>query len=175
MNLEEVLNQTSQSNFISQQDIVYLDGMITKDEDLDYFRLYPFPKNKKMFYKIKKEYIVGEIHLYDEKRILESGLGYKLGFTPNNEFSIYQVPVKFGAEFDFVKVDTAKAGVNYPWEAVAPFAKKKNANPKLCTCNKKEKTLLTLDCIDYSGCPEGCLQESSSQPGKGECSYCCIG
>lgn len=90
----DVLTKGEQSNFLNQKDIIYLDGMLTKDDNLECFRLYPNPKNKNAYYKIKKEYVVGEIHPYETEKVEKLGLGYTLGFTPNNSFSMYQIPLK---------------------------------------------------------------------------------
>ncbi|MDY0952078.1 hypothetical protein SOM37_24880 [Bacillus thuringiensis] len=157
MNINEILSKSKK--FVDESiNVIHFNGVIDKDTNEDYFRIYPDPRNKKHYLRVKKDDIDGEIHEYTTDNLKDAKLIPALGLTPHNEFILHQVPVKHGVEIDCISVEKAKVGIEYP----QPFAKLFSDKPiKECTCDQhKKKEQLEFyegaSCLTSSVCTSGC-------------------
>ncbi|MFB0637409.1 hypothetical protein ACEPP6_19405 [Bacillus rugosus] len=158
MNLNDALAEGSL--FLPPQDVIYLDGAVAEDEIDDYFRIFPDPRDKTKYYRLKKEHVIGELHAYSQDDMKANGLAPFLGFTPHNEYQMFQIPVKFGVELDAVTIKKAQAGKHYPKEFGAIYDKKSSG----CSCKgnhkshsqKPDKAELFRYCAFRSPCSSGC-------------------
>lgn len=157
MNIEQIL--TANKRDLSSE-VVYFDGAIGQDDE-EYFRIYLNPKTKSNFFRVKKEYIEGDIHEYSVDEIKRAGFAPRLGFTPNNELKMFQIPIKHGVKIEYVTIREAEVGVRYPGEAVDDLNNKKK---KGCSCQSgseakrgaNDEASLRGLCKFMSPCASGC-------------------
>lgn len=92
--------------------------------------------------------------------------------TPNNTFTMVQVPVKHGAEIECIKLEKAKVGVEYPKSFAKLFVNKPNKPKKECTCDQRKNKLPGASCEFSGACSDGC-QWCPDNGSSCHCSSCC--
>ena len=60
-----------------------------------------------------------------------------MGFTPNTEFTMFEIPVKHGAKMECVTVQEAEAGVRYPEDAVNYSFN--SGQKRSCSCRSEQE------------------------------------
>lgn len=143
MNIEEALKSKKKS-IINTREVIYFVGAI-EDDNEDHFRLYPNPALKQKYIRIKKEDIFGELYELGIEEVKDLGYLPPYGLTPNNIFSLFQVPLKKNAEIEYISIKFAKVGVEYPLELSKLINKNHSQSNGLssqsggCGCNKNLK------------------------------------
>jgi len=169
-NIDDILKKDNKKSD-APKDIIYFDGTIDEDGNDEYFRLYPDPRNNNKYLRIKKTDIAGDIYEYPEEKLKDAGIIPPLGLTPNNKFSMFQVPVKHGVEIECISLEKAKVGIEYPKSFVKLFV---NNHKKECTCDeRKPKTREGATCYSSGVCTEGCQWCPSLDGTSCHCSSCC--
>ncbi|HGH1673839.1 TPA: hypothetical protein ACJHMI_005485 [Bacillus cereus] len=173
MDLNEALNK-KQKTLEQPSDIIYINGALRKDEG-GYFRLYPDPIIKFKYVRIKETDVVGSIHQYSIDDLKDAGLTPLLGFTSNDEFNMFQVPVKVGAEIEYITIQNAKVGVQYPLELsnlLNRSLKRKIDSHKSgeCGCGGKGSNNKVPVCTDGLSCVSKC--QFCNDFGDCHCSSC---
>ncbi|MCC3379885.1 hypothetical protein ACFQ5D_09295 [Paenibacillus farraposensis] len=166
MDLESAIKVSAQTSFSkkSSEEIIYFDGCIL-DDDSEYFRLFLNPKDYTRYFRVKKTDVAGDLYEYDEENMRKLGVIPLLGFTPNNSFKMYQVPIKVGTDIDFIHVQKATVGVKYPKDSVRnipPYPPKKSCGCKTSPDkNHASSELYEVGYCDFSGvCSSGCIWRS---------------
>jgi len=114
MNIDEALKSRKTPD-IDSRNVIYFVGSIQEDTE-EYFRLYPNPGQKQKYMRIKKDDISGKLYELEIEEINDLGYLPPYGLTPNNMFSLFQVPLKKNAEVEYISIKIAKVGVEYPLE-----------------------------------------------------------
>lgn len=175
---EALTNSTLRTELYSiRPEVVHFDGAI-EEENANYFRIYPNPRKRNKFFRVRVEDVVGDVHQYSNEQIQNAGVSPRYGFTPYNEVSVFQVPVKHGVKIEFITIHEAEAGVYYPIEAVDDLKQKGcSCSSSGCKCGSigynqpvsEQNRRLGL-CKFMSPCSSGCCMFKS---GRCECSVAC--
>lgn len=145
MHIAEVLERSAEASN-AHLDVMYLQGVLEKDHDVELFRLYPEPGNYGSYFLIRTDDVAGELKELNRDELLRAGV---VGMR------VFLVPLRSGTRLLSVEVTRERLG-----ESVEGLS------------SARLEPVASSGCRATSGC--GNRRCCTTRRGKCRCNSCCI-